>query len=44
MGDADEGAIAAKPLKIGVYNSIIDVTNRMLVIVITAFNIYTEKI
>jgi len=44
MDDGDEGTNAAKPLKIGVYDSIIDITNRMLVIVITAFNIYTEKI
>ena len=49
MGDADlsidEGAIAViEPLKIGLYVTMITAVNKMLVIVITVFNIYTEKI
>ena len=41
----DEGVIAAaKPLGIEIYGSMITAVNKMLVIVITIFNIYTEKI
>jgi hypothetical protein len=49
MGDADlsideESIAVAEPLEIGAYNIMITAVNKMLVIVITVFNIYTEKI